>query len=127
MGTLRQALIEAITMYRPAAVKWTLYGKWEAVELNEDAFAGRCDFIIEENGALPLPQNDEASKALADLIYEGIGYTFDENPTPKAVPKFLRDAAAKRAKTDDDAETTAKKKPKLKRGKIKKRPLTKRR
>lgn len=91
MASLRQALAAAINMHRPAAVKWTLYGGNTAVELNEDAFAGRCDFIIEENGAVPQPQNLEASKALADLIYEGIGYVPAEDRGRKAVPKFLRE------------------------------------
>ena len=102
MASLRQALAAAIMMHRPAAVKWTLYRGHEAVELNEDAFAGRCDFIIEENGAIPLPQNLDASITLATLIYEGIGYIPDEDRTVKGIPKFLRDDRLKQAKKADD-------------------------
>lgn len=129
MASLRQALANAVLMYRPAAVKYTLYRGHEAVELNEDAFAGRCDFVIPENGHLPVAQSIDASILLADLIYEGIGY---RPPEPKkGIPKFIRDTAAKRSAPEADPFEPAPsgvRKIKKKSG-IKKKgtPLTKRR
>jgi hypothetical protein len=128
MASLRTALAQAIMMCRPAAVKWTLYRGHEAVELSEEAFNGRCDFVIEENGSLPLPQNRDASIALASLIYEGIGYVGDEVREPKGMPKFLKESIAKRPRVEDDDPFDPVEPPKKKlKLKTKKTGLTKRR
>lgn len=71
--TLNEAFIASQKFHRPCVIRWTLYKGWLVEELTDESFIGTVDFLISENGAIPVPLTQTAKNALAHMVWKAIG------------------------------------------------------